>query len=157
VAPKSEGIPPRLAECGEVPRTVERDLGVRTAWKDGKRQSLEQQLDGFVGYLSTVALAFKLKREDDERRRVEALQAQRRRHDEELRRWDEEERARKVAERLKELEADVAHWRRAQDIRAYVEAARQLLEGRPDTEETRRRAELEWLAEQADRIDPLSP
>ena len=133
------------------------DLGVRTTWKDGKHLPLERQLDEFVAYLSTVALAFKLKREDDERHRLAAIEAQRRHLEEEHRRWGEEERIRKEAERLKELEAEVARWRRAQDIRAYVEAALRALDGKPDSEEEQeRRAELALLLEQAERIDPLS-
>ena len=74
---------------------VNGDLGVRTTWKDGKKLPLEQQLDGFVAYLSTVALAFKLKREDDERHRLAAIEAQRRHLEEEHRRREEEERRRK--------------------------------------------------------------
>ena len=110
---------------------VDSDLGVHTTWKDGKQLPLEQQLDGFVAYLSTVALAFKLKREDDERHRLATIEAQRQHLEEERRRWEEEQRRRKEAERLKELEAEIARWRRAQEIRAYVEAALQALDGKP--------------------------
>lgn len=137
---------------------VQGDLGVRTTWKDSKHQPLEEQLGEFVAYLSTVTLAFKLKREDDERRRLAALEAQRRRHEEELRRWEEEERRHKAAERIKELEAEASDWRRAQNIRAYVEAALHALEGNPESVEVQqRRAELLLLREHACRIDPLSP
>jgi len=131
-------------------------LGVQTTWKDTKKQPLEQRLEEFVAYLSSVALAFRLKREDDERHRVAAVEAEHRRYEEQLRRWEEEERRRKEEERGKRLEAEVARWRRAEDIRAYVEVASRLLDGKPDSEEVRRRrAELAWLLEHAERIDPL--
>ena len=129
---------------------VNGDLGARTTCKDAKKLPLEQQLDEFVAYLSTIALASKLKREDDERYRLAAVEAQRRHL--------EEERRRKDAERLKELEGEVARWRRAQDIRAYVEAATHLLEDSPDSDKLqRRRAGLALLLKHAKRIDPLEP
>lgn len=129
---------------------------MRTTWKDGKRQQLEELLGEFVAYLSTVALAFKLKREDDERRRCEALEAQMRRHEEELRRYEEERRRRAEEERGKQLEAEVTRWRTACDIRAYVKEAERLLEGAEASEEQeQRRGELAWALEWAKRIDPL--
>ena len=61
-------------------------LGVRSKWQDGKRQRLEDLLDDFVGNLSRVALAFKLKRQAEEERAVAAREAERRELEELLRR-----------------------------------------------------------------------
>ena len=42
--------------------------GVRTKWKESKKQRLEDLLSEFIAYLPTVALSFKLEREEEERR-----------------------------------------------------------------------------------------
>ena len=47
--------------------------------------------------------------------------------EESIRRQEEEERRREEERRGEELEAEVARWRRAQDIRSYVEAALEML------------------------------
>jgi hypothetical protein len=133
------------------------NLGIRTKWQDGKRQRLEQMLESFVENLSTVALAFKIKRDDDEQRAVEAREAERRRCEEELRRYEEAARQREEKKKVEELEAEVARWKRAQDIRDYVEAAKRSLEAEgvaaEDAERTRDR--LRWALKYADQIDPL--
>jgi len=53
----------------------------------------------------------------------------------------------------------VARWRRAQDIRSYVQAALETLKDADPTNETDRvaRERLRWALEYADRIDPLHP
>jgi len=131
-------------------------LGVRTKWQDGKRQRLEDCLGPFVAYLSTVALAFKLKREDDARRAIEAREAAQRRHEEEMRHLQEAERRRKEELREKQLEAEVALWRRAEDIRDYVRATLAALGDGDVTEEGQSvRERMGWALAYADRIDPL--
>ena len=132
-------------------------LGVRSRWQDGKRQRLEQCLGAFVAHLSTVSLAFKLKREDDARRAIEAREAARVRYEEELRRLEEEERQRQEEHREKQLEAEVALWRRAEDIRAYVEATLTMLGKVDDVTEDGQsvRKRMGWALDYADRIDPL--
>lgn len=132
-------------------------LGVRTKWQDGKRQRLENCLGAFVAHLSTVALAFKLKREDDARRAIEAREAAQHRHEEEMRRLEEAERQRQEERREQQLKAEVARWRRAEDIRAYVMATlKSLGDGDAviaDGQSVRER--MRWALDYADRIDPL--
>ena len=103
-------------------------------------------------------LAFKLKREEEERHRVARLEAERHQHEADLRRWDEEKRRREEEERAKRFEAKVERWRRAQDIRAYVEAVSGLIEsGVFDADRLQRcRDELAWAHRYAERLDPLS-
>ena len=74
-----------------------------------------------------------------------------------MRRLEEEERQREEERREKQLEAEVALWRRAEDIRAYVEATLTML-GRVDdvTEDGQSvRKRMGWALDYADRIDPL--
>ena len=133
--------------------------GVRTKWKETKKQRLEQLLAEFVAYLPTVALSFKLEREEEARRAAEAREAEIRRYEEQKRRWEEEDRRREEEKREQALEAEVASWRRAEDIRDYVRAALAALEERdpPHVDRQAERDRLRWALEYADRIDPLHP
>lgn len=132
-------------------------LSLRSKWQDGKRQRLEDCLEAFVAYLSTVALAVKLKREDDRRRAIEARESARQRHEEEMRRLEEAERKRQEELRENELEAEVARWRRAEDIRAYVRATLESFGGGDAVPEDGQsvQARMQWALDYADRIDPL--
>jgi hypothetical protein len=134
-------------------------LGLHTSWKDGKRQRLEECLEEFVAYLSTVALAFKLKREEEARQAQAAHEKAVRDYEEYMRRFEEEKRQRQEEERGKKLEARVARWRRAQDIRDYIKVASRRLDSEdPISEDVQRqRNELAWALRWADRIDPLVP
>jgi hypothetical protein len=125
-------------------------LGLRTTWKDGKRQRLETCVGPFIAALGVVAQAIKDDRAERERQRLE--------REAEQRRWEEErERRRAEQERLERLSKEASTWRQACGLRSYAEEGLQLLalkEQLSDDEEARR-AELEWLLEVADRIDPL--
>ncbi len=74
-----------------------------------------------------------------------------------MRRLEEAERQSQEELREKQLEAEVALWRRAEDIRAYVRATLESL-GDGDTV-TRGRAvspqRMQWALDYADRINPL--
>ena len=132
-------------------------LGVRAKWQDGKRQRLEQCLGSFVAHLSTVALAFKLKRDADAQRAIAAREAELRRLEESRLRYQAEERRRQEEKREQQLEAEVALWRRAEDIRAYVQATLKILgDGDAVTADDKSaRERMKWALEYADRIDPL--
>lgn len=131
--------------------------GVRTRWKESKHQPLEQLLGHFVAYLPTVALSFKLEREAEAQRQAAARQTELRRLEEQQRRWEEESRRREEEKREHAFEAEVARWRRAQDIREYVRAALASLEkrGLPAEEKQAELDRLSWALKYADRIDPL--
>jgi len=132
--------------------------GVRSKWQETQKQRLEEMLPEFASYLTTAALSFKLQRKLEEQRAAEAREAEIRRYKEQQRRWEEEDRQRKEAKREEALEAEVARWRRAQDIRDYVRAALAALDegdvAIDDEQSVRDR--LSWALEYADRIDPLT-
>lgn len=132
-------------------------LGVRSKWQDGKRQHLEDCLGDFVGNLSRVSLAFKLRRKAEEERARAAREAERRRLEESIRRQEAEERRRQEQRRGEQLEAEVQQWRRAQDIRDYVQAALKMLERTDPNNESSQvlRERLRWALEYADTLDPL--
>lgn len=133
--------------------------GVRTKWQETKHERLEELLPEFAAYLSTAALSFKLERKAEEQRAAEAREAEIRRYEEQKRRWAEEDRRREEEKRGQALEAEVARWRRAEDIRDYVRAALAALEEQdpPPVDKQAERDRLRWALEYADRIDPLEP
>lgn len=132
-------------------------LGVRSKWQDGKQQRVENCLAEFIANLSRASLAFKLKRQAEEERAQAAREAERRRWEEEKRRNEEEERQRQEKRRRDEFEAEVARWRRARDIRDYVQAALEAL-GEEDpscASDKAQRERLRWALEYSDKLDPL--
>ncbi|MHB1344027.1 MAG: hypothetical protein ACYCX3_06675 [Thermoleophilia bacterium] len=132
-------------------------LGVRSKWQDGKKQRLEECLPDFIGNLSRVALAFKLRRRAEEEGARAAREAELRRWEEAKLREEQEERRREEARRGERLEAEVSRWRRAQDIREYVQAALHSL-GAADLEsvsDEEKREHLHWALAYAESLDPL--
>lgn len=131
--------------------------GARGKWQETKQQRLEEMLPEFVAYLTTAALSFKLERKAEEQRAAEAREAEIRLYEEQKRRWEEEDRRREEEKREQALEAEVARWRRAEDIRDYVRAALAAFEERdpPPVDRQADQDRLRWALEYADRIDPL--
>lgn len=133
-------------------------LGVRSKWQDGKRQRREDCLPDFIANLSRVALAFKLRRQAEEERARAAREAELRRWEEARLRAEQEERRSEEARRGERLEGVVSRWRRAKDIREYVQAAIHAL-GEADLEsvpDETQREHLRWALAYADKLDPLS-
>jgi hypothetical protein len=131
-------------------RITDRDLrNVRRAWRDGKRQTVERQLNRFVVGLVAAAEEKKAER----RRAADAQRAheqwQREEAERQRRRWEQE---RKV--RL--LEQDLALLAKSQRIREYVAAIRAAAAAREsviDPESDLGRW-LDWATQYADRLDP---
>jgi len=123
--------------------------GLRGTWSDGKRQRVENCLNKFIATAYKAAAQKKsarIKRERDERERAEE---QRRR--EILRRQIEQEQ-----KRVDALTAQAKLWQEAQQLRAYVQAARSAgyyslpaITGGRNIEEW-----CAWALEQANRLDP---
>ena len=138
-------------------------LGVQATWNDGKLQRLESRLTEFVSRLSTVALAVKLQRAEEERQRVAALEeAERRRIAEieaERRRWALQQHRWAEQEREKKLLGELDRWRLARDIREYVEGKVQLVNDHQDAGEMSLaiRWELGWALRYARSVDPCTP
>jgi hypothetical protein len=131
--------------------------GEKKSWEDGEGIRLEDQLDkiavemivaGEVYYREGAQRVYewriKRKAELEEKARLKK---------------QEEERPERVArlekERVERLLNDAANWRRAADLRAYVEAVRQA-HASPDPDRVK---QLErwaaWVSAEADRIDPI--
>jgi len=80
--------------------------------------------------------------------RIEEAEAQKRRNDEELRRWEAEQAHRAEKERVAALIGEIERWRKTADIRAYVNAAVDV-SGADE-------AWARWALIVADKIDPLT-
>ena len=123
--------------------------GLRGTWSDGKRQRVENCLNKFIATAYKAAAQKKsarIKRERDERERAEQ---QRRR--EILRRQIEQEQ-----KRVDALTAQARLWQEAQQLRAYVQAARSAgYYALPAITGGRNMKEwCAWALEQANRLDP---
>jgi len=134
----------------ELRLTNDRLHGLRRTWADGKRQRLEAVLGGFVVGLGLAAAQLAEIHAEDRRRHLARLEAERRRA-------EEAERRRLEAERIARLTGEATAWSRAAELRTYARAALRLLDesGAAGDEAASRRADLEWLLEHADSIDPL--
>lgn len=125
-------------------------LGLRIRWKDGKRQRLEDCLGPFIAHLGVVTAAMKAERAQRQQEARERAQRERRRE-------EEQERRRAQQERLERLVKEAATWRQASELRAYAETGLRFLNERSGLGEAdeARRADLIWLLEYSERIDPL--
>ena len=134
----------------ELRLTNDRLHGLRRTWSDGQRQRLEKVLGGFVVGLGLAAAQLAEIHAEDERRERAWLE-------EERRRAEEAERRRLEEERIARLTGEATAWSRAAELRAYVQAGMRLLASRGEASEAdeARRADLEWLLDYADSIDPL--
>jgi len=115
--------------------------GLRKKWSDGKKQRAEDCLNSFIIGLIKAAVEKRSLRLDRERQHREWEDRERKRA-EKLRLLREEE------ARLREMEREVAAWRKSQEIRAYVTAMKKAAiqkHGRldPDSELGRR---LTWAS-----------
>ncbi len=124
-------------------------MGMRTQWRDGTRGPLEEHLNDIVAGLLAAAATIRrqrLEREEEQR----CLLAKR------MERERQEEAQRKEGQRLKGLLQQVERWRRATDLRAYVEAVRKATKaGRSEVDQARLDEWASWALTQADRMDPL--
>jgi hypothetical protein len=131
-------------------RIAETNLGFRASWSDGKRQQLEDHLNDFAKALILTV----------NKRRLDRAEAERRQ-----RKWEEEARRRREAEKAWELESrqrkalDVLdeRWRKSGRIREFVAAVQQnATEGHgPIDPESDLARWVEWAAAYADTLDPF--
>ncbi len=121
----------------------------RTNWRDGKVQRLESLLNRFVVALFECAVNKRSAR--IEREEAVVLRMAESRRKEELRKLQEQERA-----RLVQLLKDVDTWHQSQKIRAYADAIMAHAEKNEDSDSGQELMEwVSWVSQQADRIDPL--
>lgn len=125
--------------------------GVRGLFRETARRRLEDVLPTFVAQLGPAAEALKAKHAEEERLRREREEQARRWREEEERRWEERR-------RLERLTKEAVSWREARLLPDFAEAALRQLGSAAEDDEARgaRRAELEWLLDYAERIDPCA-
>ena len=124
----------------------------RLAWRDHRRTKLESRLDDVIAGLEASANQAAQKRAEDERKRQEWMEHEQRRREAEQRQWEDKK-------QLEEVQAKIARWRLASDLRAYVAEATRMVEEagctiRPESSLSQLVA---WATDYADRIDPFSP
>jgi len=154
--------------CLEINQSLSyRAGGCQRTWRDTEKRRLEERLNDFVTGL--VTLAGRLKAHQDEQRRQAELrrqeaerQAERRRQEEARRQEVERKRAewrkRYEAERdrIDQLMAQAERYQKSKEVRALIEAVRQLHAADGAIEPGSEVAKwIEWAQQQADRLDPL--
>jgi hypothetical protein len=125
---------------------------VRQSWSDGKKQRIEDNLNGFIKSLARTAVQKKeniKKQQQEERERVERQK-----------RWEiERRRAEEEKKKFEKLMSDVDDWHKSRRIREYIAKVEEMaasgkytfnFEGGLDNW-------LKWAKAQADRVDPLFP
>ena len=121
----------------------------KKVWRDGERSGLEEQLPKCVAGMMRIALREQADRKaSEEKERAEQKQIEE--VTEILHGIEAEEK------KIKSLEREAAHWKRAQCIREYITAVREKAVTEMDSTEAAKTQEwITWAELQADRIDPL--
>ena len=124
---------------------------IQKRWTDGKRNTLEEQLNGALAGILTVAELKRvrsLEQAAEEQRRIEAA---RRREAAERQRAEEQC-------RIDSLESAADAWVTCQNLRAFLDACENAIASAslPAKDEPSALRWLEWARRHADRIDPLA-
>lgn len=124
--------------------------GLQKTWSDGKTSKLESSLNDFVVGLLKVAEAAKARRLKQEQEEQLRREAERRRQEEESKRQEE-------LARRQRLEQEAASWVKAQQLRAYLVALKDMLIAKHGEIQSGSQADqwLAWAHQHADRLDLL--
>lgn len=124
--------------------------GLQKTWSDGKTTKLENCLNDFIVGLLEVAEAVKVRRLKQEQEEQLRREAERRRQEEAIRRQEE-------LARLEALEQEAANWAKAQQLRSYLSALKDMLTTKHGVIQPGSQADqwLIWAHQHADRLDPL--
>jgi hypothetical protein len=126
------------------------DPRVKKEWADKPNRPIEQQLNDIVAGLIAAAA---VQREH----RISQEEQARRRRERELERQKRQEAEEAEARRFEQLMKQVAQWRQANEIRAYVRAAKSRTRAaRRRVSSGRLREWASWALRHADRIDPTA-
>lgn len=125
--------------------------GLQKTWSDGKTTKLENYLNDFIIGLVKVADAVRaerLKREQEHQARL----AVERKREEEAKKQQEE------LIRCQALEQEASNWAKAQQLRAYLAALKEMLIAKQGEIRQGSKADqwLGWAYQHADRLDPLA-
>jgi len=124
--------------------------GLQKSWSDGKTVTIEECLNEFViGLLKVTAAvkAHRAKQEEEERLRREV----------ERRRYEEAQKREEELARQRVLEQEAENWAKAQQIRTYLSAVKDMLTVKHGQIQPGSPADqwLTWAHQHADRLDPL--
>lgn len=124
--------------------------GLQKSWSDGKSTKIETCLNEFVVGLFKVAEACKARRLRQEQEEQARREAEQRREEEALRRQEE-------LARRQRLEQEAVNWTKAQQLRAYLAALKEMLISKRGEIQQGSPADqwLGWAYQHADRLDPL--
>ena len=125
--------------------------GLQKLWSDGKTTKLETCLNDFIVGLLKVGEAVKarrLKQEEEEQRRREV----------ECRRQEKAQKRQEEMARYQRLEEEATNWAKAQQLRAYLAALKEMLTAKHGEVQSGSQADqwLIWAHQHANRLDPLS-
>src|SRR5262249_46800914 len=95
-------------------------LGVRSTWADGKAQRVENCLNKLLAGLYVIAEAEKQRIKKHQQWELEWKEAEARRLEQQGLRMEEEE-------RIRQLDQNLAAWKKAQDVRVYADALEKLV------------------------------
>jgi hypothetical protein len=125
--------------------------GLQKTWSDGKTTKLENCLNDFVVGLLKVAEAVKARRLKQEQEEQLRREAERRRQEEAIKRQEE-------LARLQALEQEASNWTKAQQLRSYLSALKDMLITKHGEIQQGSPADqwLAWAHQHADRLDPLA-
>ena len=124
--------------------------GLQKTWSDGKTTTIEYYLNDFVVGLLKVAEVVKARRLKQEQEEQLRREAERRRQAEAIKRQEE-------LARLQALEQEAANWAKAQLLRTYLSALKDMLTTKHGEIQPGSQADqwLIWAHQHADRLDPL--
>lgn len=120
----------------------------RARWSDAKVQRVENLIAEFVAGLMRTAVA--KRRQEEERKQREAKEQKRARERSQLLKEIREE-----EEKLKQLNAWVDAWERAERLRRFIAAYEEKTRSWSPEKQPRYKAWIDWATLQADRIDPF--
>ena len=124
--------------------------GLRKTWSDKKTAKVEECLNEFVVGLLKVGAAvkaYRAKQEEESRLRREAEQ----------RRYEEAQKQEQELARRRALEQEAVNWAKAQQLRTYLSAVKDMLTTKHGHIQPGSPADqwLIWAHQHADRLDPL--
>jgi len=124
--------------------------GLQKTWSDGKTTKLETCLNDFIVGLLKVAEAVKARRLKQEQEEQIRRETERRRQEEAIKRQEE-------LTRRQALEQEATNWAKAQQLRTYLSALKDMLTTKHGEIQPGSQADqwLTWAYQHADRLDPL--
>jgi hypothetical protein len=126
------------------------EYGRGSRWGDGARHTIESQLGQFIHGVAVAAVELKETRRRREEHQKEQLERQRRE-------WEEADRRRAEAGRVRALDAEIDRMHSARWTREYLAQLKENLSAHPDANTPEMQDWLAWVEGYSKRIDPFVP